>query len=362
MTKLFLSGLHEERDTPRVHGWCDIRGWINIIVVATLMFLSMVTPGSTVSGSEQVSDFSVAPDEELVQLVQRMGTVDHSVFEIAENRITPLAVIYVNRKRGVGHFTTVQAAIDHVPVNNDRRVHIIVAPGVYKEKIVVPSSKPYVTILGGGWNNTILQWNDTADCADKEGAKLGTYWSASLAVEAQYFIARNITIKNTASMPAAGAAGKQAVALRVTGDTAAFYGCRFMSTQDTLYDHVGRHYFKDCYIEGSIDFVFGNELPSPCLTANNFRISGCTKARKRVRANRLLVPELQDHRVRALILGARLGILRSRRVLIHLHGQHHRPCRMVQLERPATKQNSNIRAVQVLRARSQTDGPSPLVT
>lgn len=96
------------------------------------MFLSMVTPGSTVSGSEQVSDFSVAPDEELVQLVQRMGTVDHSVFEIAENRITPLAVIYVNRKRGVGHFTTVQAAIDHVPVNNDRRVHIIVAPGVYK--------------------------------------------------------------------------------------------------------------------------------------------------------------------------------------------------------------------------------------
>lgn len=64
-----------------------------------------------------------------------------------------------------------------------------------REKIVVPSSKPYVTILGGGWNNTILQWNDTADCADKEGAKLGTYWSASLAVEAQYFIARNITIK-----------------------------------------------------------------------------------------------------------------------------------------------------------------------
>lgn len=50
------------------------------------------------------------------------------------------------------------------------------------------------------------------------------------------------------------------MALRITGDTAAFYGCHFVSGQDTLYDHQGRHYFKDCYIEGSIDFIFGDGL------------------------------------------------------------------------------------------------------
>jgi hypothetical protein len=50
------------------------------------------------------------------------------------------------------------------------------------------------------------------------------------------------------------------VALRVSADTAAFFSCKFVGAQDTLYDHIGRHYFKDCVIEGSVDFVFGNGL------------------------------------------------------------------------------------------------------
>jgi len=52
--------------------------------------------------------------------------------------------------------------------------------------------------------------------------------------------------------------GAQAVALRVTGDKAAFYGCGFYGAQDTLNDDGGRHYFKECLIQGSIDFIFGN--------------------------------------------------------------------------------------------------------
>lgn len=50
------------------------------------------------------------------------------------------------------------------------------------------------------------------------------------------------------------------MALRISGDTAAFVGCKFLGAQDTLYDHLGRHYYKDCYIEGSVDFIFGNAL------------------------------------------------------------------------------------------------------
>ena len=52
--------------------------------------------------------------------------------------------------------------------------------------------------------------------------------------------------------------GAQAVALRVSADVVAFYGCGIYGAQDTLYDAAGRHYFKECYIEGSIDFIFGN--------------------------------------------------------------------------------------------------------
>jgi pectinesterase len=48
------------------------------------------------------------------------------------------------------------------------------------------------------------------------------------------------------------------VALRISGDYAAFFNVGFYGAQDTLYDHKGRHYFYRCIIEGSIDFVFGN--------------------------------------------------------------------------------------------------------
>lgn len=64
--------------------------------------------------------------------------------------------------------------------------------------------------------------------------------------------------KNTAPPPDPGEVGAQAVALRISGDQAAFYGCGFYGAQDTLNDDRGRHYFKECWIQGSIDFIFGN--------------------------------------------------------------------------------------------------------
>ena len=65
-------------------------------------------------------------------------------------------------------------------------------------------------------------------------------------------------IKNTAPPPSQVAKGAQAVALRIAGDEAAFYGCGFYGAQDTLLDDTGRHYFKECFIQGSIDFIYGN--------------------------------------------------------------------------------------------------------
>ena len=48
------------------------------------------------------------------------------------------------------------------------------------------------------------------------------------------------------------------MALRIAGDRAAFYGCGFFGAQDTLHDDRGRHYYRGCFIQGSIDFIFGN--------------------------------------------------------------------------------------------------------
>jgi len=64
--------------------------------------------------------------------------------------------------------------------------------------------------------------------------------------------------QNAAPAPKPGAEGAQAVALRVSGDRAAFWGCGFFGAQDTLHDDQNRHYFKECLIQGSIDFNFGD--------------------------------------------------------------------------------------------------------
>eukprot|EP01018_Ginkgo_biloba_P020333 Gb_41519 [translate_table: standard] len=153
---------------------------------------------------------------------------------------------------GCGNFTTVQKAVDAVPDNNPNRTIIVITAGVYKEKVSVSDTKPNITFQGQGYLKTSIAWNDTANSSH------GTIYSASVSVFALNFIARNISFQNTAPAANPGDVGGQAVALRISGDKAAFYGCGFYGAQDTLHDDRGRHYFKECLIQGSIDFIFGN--------------------------------------------------------------------------------------------------------
>ncbi|CAM0954498.1 unnamed protein product [Alopecurus aequalis] len=130
------------------------------------------------------------------------------------------------------------------------------------EKVNISPLRAFVTVEGAGADRTVVQWGDTADTvgAGPWARPLGTFASATFAVNSQFFVAKNITFKNTAPVPRPGALGKQGVALRISADNAAFVGCNFLGGQDTLYDHLGRHYYRDCYIEGSVDFIFGNAL------------------------------------------------------------------------------------------------------
>ncbi|KAI9128844.1 hypothetical protein K1719_000327 [Acacia pycnantha] len=199
-------------------------------------------------------------EQQFMRWVNFVGSLKHSVFKTAKNKLFPSYTLHVSKNPAVADFATIQEAIDSLPSINLVRVIIKVHAGVYTEKVNIPPMKSFITIEGAGADKTIVQWGDTAQTPGPRGQPLGTYGSATFGVNSPYFIAKNITFKNTTPVPAPGAVGKQAVALRISADTASFYGCKFLGAQDTLYDHVGRHYYKDCYIEGSVDFIFGNAL------------------------------------------------------------------------------------------------------
>ncbi|TXG57738.1 hypothetical protein EZV62_015567 [Acer yangbiense] len=155
-------------------------------------------------------------------------------------------------RNGCCNFTTVQSAVDAVGNFSQKRNIILINTGFYYEKVVVPKIKPNITFQGQGHTSTAIAWNDTANSAN------GTFYSGSVQVFSDNFIAKNISFMNLAPIPKPGDIGAQAVAIRISGDESAFWGCGFFGAQDTLHDDKGRHYFRDCYIQGSIDFIFGN--------------------------------------------------------------------------------------------------------
>ncbi|KAH8945750.1 hypothetical protein BDL97_12G056900 [Sphagnum fallax] len=161
------------------------------------------------------------------------------------------AVILVDQG-GLGDYKTVGEAIAAIPIHNKDPVIIYIHAGVYEEQIVVLKSQWHITLVGAGREVTKITSRQSA------GATGTTYTTSTVGISASYFTAKNITFENTSPVPLDGAVQQQAVALRTTGDFNAFYGCGFLGGQDTLYDDRGRHYFKECFIQGSVDFIFGD--------------------------------------------------------------------------------------------------------
>ncbi len=149
---------------------------------------------------------------------------------------------------GSGDYASVQQAIDAIPAFPVGGVEVFVKQGTYREKVVIPSWKTDIRLIGESKEKTIISWDDYSG---KDG--LNTFTSYTVLVQGNGFRAENITFENTA-----GPVG-QAVALHVEADRAVFRNCRIVGDQDTLYCGVGgsRQYFVDCYIEGTTDFIFG---------------------------------------------------------------------------------------------------------
>ena len=155
-------------------------------------------------------------------------------------------------KDGSGDFFTVQEAINAVPdYRKNARTTILIKEGSYKEKVIIPASKNAVSLIGQG--EVRITFDDYASKPNIFGENKGTSGSSSCYIYAPDFYAENIIFENTS-----GPVG-QAVACFVSADRAYFKKCRFLGFQDTLYTYGKRcrQYYDECYIEGTVDFIFG---------------------------------------------------------------------------------------------------------
>jgi pectinesterase len=146
-------------------------------------------------------------------------------------------------------FPTIQNALDHHPFATDGgRTFIEIAPGTYHERIIVTQNHTNITLIGLGKSpdDTVITNSLNAKQAG------GTFFTETVEINGSGFEADNITFENTA-----GNTG-QAVALANRGDRSIFKRCRFLGHQDTLFADFGRQYYVESYIEGGVDFIFGN--------------------------------------------------------------------------------------------------------
>jgi len=161
---------------------------------------------------------------------------------------------------GSAAFKSVQAAVDSLPLNDPTPTVIHIKPGVYKELLHIGPEHPHLRLLGDGpdaTEKTVLTYDLSARSLGADGKPIGTSKSASIFLEPDDLIAEDVTFENSAGP---GTKVGQAVAIKVTGDRCVFRHCRFLAYQDTLYANGAgkRQYYKDCYIAGTVDFIFGN--------------------------------------------------------------------------------------------------------
>jgi len=161
---------------------------------------------------------------------------------------------FVVAKDGSGNFKTVQEAINAVPDFRKKETRILIKKGLYKEKLVLAECKTLITFVGESLDSTIITYDDYNQKKNIFGEDKGTSGSSGFYIYGPDFSAENITFQNTA-----GPVG-QAVAVFVAGDRAKFKNCRFLGFQDTLYTYGrdSRQYYNHCYIEGTVDFIFGS--------------------------------------------------------------------------------------------------------
>ncbi|GIF14864.1 pectinesterase family protein [Actinoplanes teichomyceticus] len=167
---------------------------------------------------------------------------------------------------GSGDLTTVQAAIDAAPSGATTPYVIGIRPGAYLGQVVVPAAKTFLELrgLGSGPADVVIADDRANGTLKPDGTPWGTSGSASVTLSGADFRAADLTFANLFDEAAhPEITNRQAVAVLTRADRLAFERVRFLGNQDTLYVNstaagvIARAYFRDCHVEGDVDFIFG---------------------------------------------------------------------------------------------------------
>ncbi|BCU78748.1 pectinesterase family protein [Luteolibacter sp. LG18] len=151
-------------------------------------------------------------------------------------------------------FPTIKQAIDAAvarAAKHKGETRIVIKPGTYREKLIVPKEAGEISLEGEDETKTVIVFGDGADTPRPDGGTVGTFDSATVTFRCPVIRASRLTFENSRGK------GSQAVAVSLVSERGEFRNCRLLGCQDTLLIQSGAHWFDRCRIEGDVDFIFG---------------------------------------------------------------------------------------------------------
>ncbi|KAM7261156.1 hypothetical protein ACFE04_026631 [Oxalis oulophora] len=239
----------------------DARAWLSGVVENHRTCLDGIQEkGGGVGGGDDNQNLTSVVSEALALYAKRVRNIGaprrrprmHSNDEgllTTWNPTTSKADLVVAQDGSSPHNTINEAvaSLARMGSNRPQRVIIYVKAGIYNEKVEIGRNMKNVMFVGDGIDRTVVTGRRNVP----DGST--TYSSATFEVTGDGFWARDVTFENTA-----GPQKHQAVALVAKADNCLFYHCSFRGYQDTLWTHSLRQFYRDCFIYGTIDFIFGN--------------------------------------------------------------------------------------------------------
>ncbi|GBG71624.1 hypothetical protein CBR_g9040 [Chara braunii] len=160
---------------------------------------------------------------------------------------------------GSGDYKLPSEAVASLGTKSSAPVTIYIKDGVYRDRFNVVKRRWNVTMIGNPEDpsRVVIVDNRHAGKMGADGDDIGTFQSATATFGGYHIIVQGISFINDFPRGKPGEIGNQAVAMRASGWFIIFANCIFRGFQDTLYAHKGVQLYKNCYIEGTIDFIFG---------------------------------------------------------------------------------------------------------